>query len=195
VLAATKDTAHALWKRTWARGVTVTNTWNGFGQIVEKRYSDGTPGFEVESYNALGQPVRVYDDVAGSTYHTYTDDGDPLLIYWENGPLWGLIGADQWDARALRAGIAAAARRKFTARPHPSLRLRQRFRAAECGFERRAFGALRLQAGLGPGRDGHVQEQRHHATDHGEGLGAWLPAQVDQQCRRHGADFPARIHV
>ncbi len=50
------------WARATANGlVTVTNYYDGFGEITEKDYNDGTPSVLLNNYNRTGQPRKIVD--------------------------------------------------------------------------------------------------------------------------------------
>jgi len=52
--------------RSWGRtvngvAVTVTNSYNGFGDLVSQEYNDGTPNVYFNNYNRTGQPREIID--------------------------------------------------------------------------------------------------------------------------------------
>jgi RHS repeat-associated protein len=73
------DTGHLL-TRSWARTFTdannnivpvnVTNYYDGFGDLVEQQYNDGTPNVYLNNYNRAGQPREIIDG-SGTNELTY----------------------------------------------------------------------------------------------------------------------------
>ncbi len=58
--------------RTWARGITMTNTYTIFGELETTTYSDGTPAI-ARQYNRLGQPIIITDAQGTRTYEYSTN--------------------------------------------------------------------------------------------------------------------------
>ena len=76
--------------RSWARlngtnTITVTNSYNGFGDLAEQDYNDGTPNVYFNSYNRAGQPREIIDG-SGTTEMTY-DFARRLVSSFVNGGL------------------------------------------------------------------------------------------------------------
>ena len=88
-----------LWTLTWARGVTITNTFNEYGEVVRKDYSDGTPSIAFDSLNLAGQPTSI-TDAAGTSSLSYDFASRPLAVTWNYdgaSPLYGLTVNNQYD--------------------------------------------------------------------------------------------------
>jgi RHS repeat-associated protein len=83
-------TTGQLLTRSWARlngtnSVTVTNSYNGFGDLTAQEYSDGTPNVYFNSYNRAGQPRQIVDG-SGTTELAY-DYASRLVTSFGNGGL------------------------------------------------------------------------------------------------------------
>jgi len=86
-----------LWRRHWARGVVVTNSFNVFGELLAKEYSDGTPSVRLGDYNAVGQPASVTDGF-GTANFAYDEDGHLLRVeYGWDSPFSGLSLTNRID--------------------------------------------------------------------------------------------------
>ncbi len=79
-----------------ARGVVLTNTYDEFGEIVRKNYSDGTPTVDYGSRNATGQPFSI-TDAAGTRSFEYDHLDRLLAARWTDGPLYGLAVTNRYD--------------------------------------------------------------------------------------------------
>ena len=60
--------------RTWARGIVTTYSYDGWNNLTNTAYSDGTPSISL-SYDAMGRQVSA-TDVSGTTITTYYDYGE-----------------------------------------------------------------------------------------------------------------------
>lgn len=60
--------------RTWARGVVTTYSYDGWNNLTNTAYSDGTPSISL-SYDAIGRQISATDAV-GTTTTTYDDFGE-----------------------------------------------------------------------------------------------------------------------
>ena len=56
--------------RIWARGSSLTNSYNSYGDVVKMDYSDGTPSVEYSSFNHAGSPTLI-NDATGSHMLVY----------------------------------------------------------------------------------------------------------------------------
>ncbi len=74
-----------LWTHTWARGVTITNTFNDYGEIIQKDYSDGTPSVIIHQYSMLGQPEYLTDALGSYRQIAYDFAGRPISTQWWPG--------------------------------------------------------------------------------------------------------------
>src|SRR5207249_1023354 len=54
-------TSGLLQTRTWARGVTTTNSYNDFADLAALTYSDSTPTVLFTKYNRAGLPLQIID--------------------------------------------------------------------------------------------------------------------------------------
>jgi RHS repeat-associated protein len=72
-----------------ARGPVITHTFNAFGDILRKDYSDATPPYVVTGYNALGRPYEI-SDASGSIALSYYSDGELRTTTFQLGSLAGL---------------------------------------------------------------------------------------------------------
>lgn len=86
-----------LWRRHWARGVVVTNSFNVFGEPMAKEYSDGTASVTFGDYYPLGQPSSI-TDAFGTVSFSYDEDGDLLATtYGWDSPFVGLALTNRLD--------------------------------------------------------------------------------------------------
>ena len=60
--------------RTWARGIVTTYSYDGWNNLTNTVYSDGTPSIAL-AYDAMGRQVSA-TDAAGTTVTAYNDYGD-----------------------------------------------------------------------------------------------------------------------
>ena len=60
--------------RTWARGIVTTYSYDGWNNLTNTAYSDGTPSISL-AYDAMGRQVSA-TDAAGTTVTTYDDYGE-----------------------------------------------------------------------------------------------------------------------
>ena len=67
--------------KTWARGVTISYTYNLFGELIEKDYSDGTPSMVCNSVNLLGAPTQI-TDATGTSVLAYDFNNRLLSTTW-----------------------------------------------------------------------------------------------------------------
>jgi RHS repeat-associated protein len=87
-------TNKTLRRRTWARGVSVTNIYTagastGLGDLYRLAYSDGTPSVTLTNYNRAGQP-RTILDVAGERSLLYDHAGRPVADIGVSGLFAGV---------------------------------------------------------------------------------------------------------
>jgi RHS repeat-associated protein len=107
-------TTGQLLSRTWARlngtnTVSVTNAYNGFGDLVQQEYSDGTPMVEYLEFNRAGVPQIIVDG-AGTNVLTYDVAGRLVSSYYVSGLLAGVVVSNHFhpnfdrDSITVRAG-------------------------------------------------------------------------------------------
>ena len=79
------------------RGVVVTNTYDEFGEIVRKDYSDGTPSVVYDGgRNALGQPITLVD-ATGTRSFQYDTTAKLLAVHWTADTLAGPGVTNRYD--------------------------------------------------------------------------------------------------
>ena len=118
------NTTGRLLTRSWARSVggvpvTVTNYYNGFGDLTEQIYSDGTPSVQFNNYSRAGQPREVVDgagicelnyDGAGRLVSSSYDSGAYRFIaedyVWIDSPLAGLTISNHFNAAHGRDAVS-----------------------------------------------------------------------------------------
>lgn len=79
-----------LWTKSWSRGVTVTNVYSGFGDLLRKDYSDGTPSVVISDYNPLGQITQVVDGFGTRAFYRDADGELVNTVFGNDGPFDGL---------------------------------------------------------------------------------------------------------
>jgi RHS repeat-associated protein len=85
------------WTAHSARGVVVTNTYDEFGEIVRKDYSDGTVSVVYDGgRSALGEPIWL-TDATGTRYFEYDTTGKLLAVHWTTETLAGLGVTNRYD--------------------------------------------------------------------------------------------------
>ncbi|MDR3578326.1 MAG: hypothetical protein P4L50_31070 [Anaerolineaceae bacterium] len=103
-------TTGRLLTRSWARlnggmPVTVTNSYNGFGDLVAQEYSDGTPNVYFNNYNRAGQPRQIVDG-SGTTEMTYDHASRLVASYCSAGLLNGITVSNHFDPYKGRDAVA-----------------------------------------------------------------------------------------
>ncbi|MDR3562899.1 MAG: RHS repeat-associated core domain-containing protein [Negativicutes bacterium] len=102
-------TTGRLLTRSWGRTVagvpvTVTNCYNGFGELTKQDYNDGTPTVQLDNYNRAGQPREIVDG-AGTCELTYDGASRLLSSTYGAGPLAGVTIANHFDWRYGRDSV------------------------------------------------------------------------------------------
>lgn len=88
--------------RSWARAigsvpVTVTNYYDGFSELVEQDYDDGTPSIYFNNYNRAGMP-REIGDMSGTNELTYDYAGRLVSSACINGLMSGITVLDHFNS-------------------------------------------------------------------------------------------------
>ena len=94
-------TTGRLLTRSWARTVggvpvTVTNSYNGFSDLVSQEYNDGTPNVYFNDYNRAGQPREIIDG-AGTNELTYDHASRLVSSYCSGGLLQGITVSNHFN--------------------------------------------------------------------------------------------------
>lgn len=94
-------TTGRLLTRSWARMigtdfVTVTNYYDGFGDLTEQDYNDGTPSVYFNNYNRSGQPREIVDGV-GTNEMTYDYASRMVSSAYVSGPLAGITASNHFN--------------------------------------------------------------------------------------------------
>jgi RHS repeat-associated protein len=79
-----------LWTKSWSRGVTVTNVYSAFGDLLRKDYSDGTPSVVIADYNPLGQITQLTDGFGTRAIYRDADGELVSTVFGYDGPFDGL---------------------------------------------------------------------------------------------------------
>jgi RHS repeat-associated protein len=103
------DTGRLLY-RAWARlngtsSITVTNYYNGFGDLVEQQYNDGTPNVYFNNYNRAGQPREIIDG-SGTNELTYDYACRLVTSTCINGMLNGITVSNHFNPYYGRDAVA-----------------------------------------------------------------------------------------
>ncbi len=96
--------------RAWARligsdPVTLTNTYNGYGEIVRMDYSDGTPAVEFNEFNRRGLPESIVDG-AGTLDLDYDHANRLTTAAYSAGVLAGITVSNHFDSVYGRDGLS-----------------------------------------------------------------------------------------
>ncbi len=96
--------------RAWARligsdPVTLTNTYNGYGEIVRMDYSDGTPAVEFNEFNRRGLPESIVDG-AGTLDLDYDHANRLTTAAYTAGLLAGITVSNHFDSVYGRDGLS-----------------------------------------------------------------------------------------
>lgn len=86
-----------LWTKSWSRGVTMTNVYNAFGDLLRKDYSDGTPSVVISDYNPLGQITQVVDGFGTRAFYRDADGELVNTTFGNDGPFDGLSLTNRID--------------------------------------------------------------------------------------------------
>jgi len=94
-------TTGRLLARTWARmngtnTISVTNSYNGFGDLTAQEYTDGTPNVYFNNYNRAGQPREIIDGV-GNAELTYDHASRLVTSSYTNGLLAGITVSNHFN--------------------------------------------------------------------------------------------------
>jgi len=87
--------------RTWARGVTVTNTYDTFAALVSQDYSDATVPVQINNYSRAGLPREIID-ATGTNEFTYDWANRLATAYCSNGLMTGITVSNHFNALAQR---------------------------------------------------------------------------------------------
>lgn len=87
--------------RSWARtvagvAVTVTNLYDGFGDLIAQNYNDGTPSVQYNNYNRAGQPREIVDG-AGTNELAYDYASRMTSSTYTYGPLSGITISNHFN--------------------------------------------------------------------------------------------------
>jgi RHS repeat-associated protein len=99
-----------LFTRSWARlngtnSVTVTNSYNGFGDLTAQEYNDGTPNVYLNSYNRAGQPRQIIDG-SGTTVLTYDQASRLVTSHSSDGLMAGITVSNHFNPYYGRDAVA-----------------------------------------------------------------------------------------
>jgi YD repeat-containing protein len=96
--------------RSWARmiggnNVMVTNSYDGYGDLMEQDYNDGTASVYYNNYNRSAQP-REMVDASGTSELTYDDASRLVSSYYANGLLAGITVSNHFNPYFGRDSVA-----------------------------------------------------------------------------------------
>jgi RHS repeat-associated protein len=94
-----------LFTRTWARGVTVTNSYNNFADLTAQEYTDSTPTVLLTNYNRAGL-LREIMDGSGTAVLTYDYANRLTLVTNVDGLLAGVAVTNHFQAPNGRDWLA-----------------------------------------------------------------------------------------
>lgn len=98
--------------RSWARTVggsrvTVTNYYNGFGDLTGQFYDDGTPSVYFNNYNRVGAPREVAD-ASGTNELTYDYANRLIATYCARGALAGITVSNHFNPSLGRDSVSVS---------------------------------------------------------------------------------------